>query len=225
MTHPHHLLLCTLISFELALLPLTVRSNCSSFVSDSWQHLCHTLIPSSQRQVQPVFVQSMEASLLPPCPELQFSLLTSHLKCCSNFLTGLPRPTVGPSLRTPNCNQRAFWGGSGEKGYLSISQPPSLSTASDCIRIVSSFLCVCRTLLPSSQTCSHTAHLSVPEILCALLRGGLSTSYCLCLEASAHLTCAQLPLWISAQAHPRKPSLTLLPRSDSPVHALIAGSM
>ena len=42
-THPsHHLLLCTLISFELALLPLAVRSNCSLFVSDSWQHPCHT---------------------------------------------------------------------------------------------------------------------------------------------------------------------------------------
>ena len=174
----------------------------------------------------------MEASVVPSFPELQFSLLTSHLNCYSNFLTGLPRPAVGPAPRTPNRNQRTLLGGGGEKGYLGISQPPSLSTASHCIRIESQVLqdfslCPksCRTLFPSSQTSSHTAHLSVPTTLCALLQGGLSPSYSLCLEASAHLTCAQLPLWISAQAHPRKPSLALLPRSDLPVRALIAASM
>ena len=88
----------------------------------------------------------MEASQLPPCPGLQFSLLTSHFNCCSNFLTGLPRPAVGPSPCSPPCNQRVLLEGGGEKGYLGISQPPSLSTASHCIRMESQVFFVSQVL-------------------------------------------------------------------------------
>ena len=57
---------------------------------------------------------------MPSFPELQFSLLTSHLNCCSNFLTGLPSPTYSKLQ-----SKGTFGGWRGERlsWHLSASLP------------------------------------------------------------------------------------------------------